>query len=419
MTNSAGTAVAILTPAGRGAVAVLAVEGPQAVEWVERFFRPQGGPGLIDRPVGRIVYGRWGDEPAEDVVVCRRGPACVEVHCHGGRAAAKRIVDDFVSDGAEEQGCSDWIAAHESSPIRAAARMALAQAATMRTAEILLDQYRGALETVIGEILATVSKGAENSSAEAFSAAIVMIEKLLSRAPLGLHLTEPWRVVVAGPPNVGKSSLVNALVGYERAIVFDQPGTTRDVVTAVTALSGWPIKLCDTAGWRASDDPLEAAGVERARQQAVAADCLLLVFDVSQPWTGQQQQLIDAWPRSIVIHNKRDLLVSPSLSGAQSLEAGLDAAHHDSVCDRSSSVVTSAVTGQGIDVLTQRIVRHLTPVDPQPGDAVPFTLEQVERLQGAAAALRAGDDFAARAHLLALLAPVEESVGGTRSPGDW
>jgi tRNA modification GTPase len=384
MTNGAGTTVAILTPPGRGAVAVLAVEGLQAVELVERFFRLPSGARLADRPLGRIVYGRWGDEPAEDVIVCRRDAACVEVHCHGGRTAAQRIVDDLLTAGVQEQPWTQWIAAHESSPIRAAAGIALAQAATLRTAEILLDQYHGALETALREILAKIETGSA-----AICAATAAIEKILSCAPLGLHLTQPWRVVVAGAPNVGKSSLVNALIGYQRAIVFDQPGTTRDVVTAITAFCGWPMQLCDTAGWRDSNDPLEAAGVERAQQQAARADCLLLVLDVSQPWTDQQQQWVEAWPRAIVVQNKCDLA------------AGRGHDFHDA---GANSVVTSAVTGQGIDLLMQKIVEHVAPLVPEPGEAVAFTMEQVERLQEAAAALKAGDNLAARTHLLALLA---------------
>ena len=98
-------------------------------------------------------------------------------------------------------------------------------------------------------------------------------------------------MVIAGPPNVGKSSLINALLGFQRAIVFDLPGTTRDVVTAVTALDGWPVELSDTAGLRSSDDPLELAGIEQAHRQAAAADCLLLVFDASQPWSARESAI--------------------------------------------------------------------------------------------------------------------------------
>src|SRR5262249_26206167 len=156
-----------------------------------------------------------------------------------------------------------------------------------------------------------------------------VLDKLLALAPVGLHLAQPWRLVVAGPPNVGKSSLVNALVGFERAIVFDQPGTTRDVVTALTAFSGLPVELCDTAGLRNTDDSLEAAGVARAQEQAAAADLVLLVLDVSQPWMADQRELVDTWPRAIVVLNKADLV---------------DANQPRSL--KQPSVTTSVVTGE-------------------------------------------------------------------------
>jgi tRNA modification GTPase len=96
-------------------------------------------------------------------------------------------------------------------------------------------------------------------------------------------------VVIAGPPNVGKSSLINALLGYQRAIVFDQPGTTRDVLTATTAIDGWPVELADTAGIREGDDAIETEGVARALAEIRAADLVVEVWDASQE-TGDRGQ---------------------------------------------------------------------------------------------------------------------------------
>jgi tRNA modification GTPase len=355
---------------------VLAAEGAQVIELLERFFRPAARKPLRERSFGDIVYGRWGEAPAEDVIVLRRSDRLVEVHCHGGSTAVRRIVDDLTAAGAVEESWCDWTKRQEPNAIRHAARTALADALTERAAMILLDQFHGALETALRRIVQCILDSETERAEE-------LIGQLLHREPLGMHLTKPWRVVIAGPPNVGKSSLINAILGYERAIVFDQPGTTRDVVTAMTALDGWPVELADTAGLSSGLDPLDNAGIERAAAQADAADCLLLVFDASQPSSEEQQNLIARWPTAIVVHNKCDLVASAQERAGQ---------------------YTSAKTGEGIESLAQAIVSRLVPNPPQCGEALPFAPEQVQPLQAAVLDLRAGHFETAKSKVLALLA---------------
>ncbi len=303
---------------------------------------------------------------------------------------------DLMQAGAVEERWSDWIRGHENTRIRAAARIALANCVTQRTAAILLDQYHGALEAALSQIVDWLASPHFGPFDKTHATprpeevgddlkAVASLGKLLARAPLGLHLTQPWQVVIAGPPNMGKSSLINVLLGYQRAIVFDQPGTTRDVVTDLTALDGWPIEFSDTAGLRTSEDPLESIGVERAIEKAHSADLLLLVFDTSQPWTTAYQHLVETWPAALFVHNKCDL---PAVT-ATNKPAGLQA---------------SALTGEGIESIATAIVGRLVTVGLQPGDAVPFTAEQVEQLQSALAAVRSGDFEAACHGLLAMLA---------------
>src|SRR5690606_27241148 len=100
------------------------------------------------------------------------------------------------------------------------------------------------------------------------------IADLLQTGQTARHLLTPWQVVLCGRPNVGKSSLINALVGYERTVVFDQPGTTRDVVSVETAIHGWPVIFSDTAGLRETESELEAAGIARARARLKQADLI-------------------------------------------------------------------------------------------------------------------------------------------------
>ncbi|MBC8876190.1 MAG: 50S ribosome-binding GTPase [Planctomycetes bacterium] len=177
----------------------------------------------------------------------------------------------------------------EETPIAAEARIALAAARTERTAAILLAQYRGALEAELTAIVALL----ENEETDAAADRLRRLERY---ADFGKHLTTPWRVVLTGHANVGKSSLINAILGYERSIVFEQPGTTRDVVTATTAIDGWPVELADTAGLREGGDAVESAGVRLARERLAAADVVVAVFDRTHRWCPVSAGLCQVWP---------------------------------------------------------------------------------------------------------------------------
>ncbi len=352
----------LLTPPGRGAVATLLVEGPRAVRTVGAHFHARGGGRLKPQPDQRLAIGRFGAAPGEEVVVRCRSARSVEVHCHGGRATVAMIEQVLVASGCRPLAWREWVAGQDADPIAAAARLALAEARTVRTASILLDQYHGALRRAI-DATEKFIRGRQ------WAAAREQIDALLARAPLGRHLIEPWNVVVAGRPNVGKSSLINALVGYGRSIVHPTAGTTRDVVTTRTAIDGWPVVLADTAGLGGDDvgdggvgDAVERAGVELARQQIARADLVLLVFDLSVPWSAADDALLVAMPGALVIHNKSDL------------SAGVDVS-------RPAGLALSALGRQGLDALVERIGVRLAPHPPPPGAAVPFTEEQVGELR--------------------------------------
>lgn len=374
MSDAAPTQVVVLTPPGRGAVATVRVEGPQAAERVAAHFRSASGLVLNEQPVGKILFGRWGGaagaDAGEELVIARRGARAWEIHGHGGAAAVAAIVQSLVADGCEKIAWRDWLRQIDPDPLRAEARLALADARTERTAAILLDQYHGALRAAVEQILAAF-RACEAAEAER------QLRELLRREPLGRHLVAPWRVVLAGRPNVGKSSLVNALIGYRRAIVYDQPGTTRDVVTANMAFDGWPVELADTAGLRAGGEAIETLGVERARAEQAAADVVVLVFDASAPWSGEDQQLADAWPRAPRVHNKADLPRDDS--------------------PRPAGLLVSAKTGHGIEDLAAAIGGRLWPEPTPPGLPVPFAERHFAALRAALELLAdAQPDAAAR-----------------------
>ncbi len=376
--------VQILTAPGRGAVAVIVVSGAAAAERAAHFFNPSGAQ-LTKTPIGRIRYGRW-REHGEEVVVCRLSERAVEIHCNGGRAASERIVTDLLSIGCVLGDAELQVDSLSGATIREAALTALAAAPTERCAAILLDQYNGALERALQSLADDLRTG---DVAKAAAAA----RNLLDTASIGLHLTIPWRVVIAGPPNAGKSSLLNALLVYTRAIVFDQPGTTRDAVSAQTALDGWPVELTDTAGLREAADPLESAGIERAQQQIAAADQIVLVFDGAAPFTAHDAALLAAHHSAIAVINKIDL--------ASEMAIGKEL---------SAALRVSALTGEGLDTLCAAIVARLAPHPPQFEEPIIFTTAQAAALQQINALLATGDLPSARAAVeQLLLEPVDSA----------
>ena len=357
-----------LTPPGRGAVATLRVEGPGALHVVQRHLLTRNGRPLADFQPGRIVIGQFVAQtprlpdaaemdtplPGEEVVVHRESDSAIELHCHGGQAAITRIEQILVNGGCRRISWQEWVYRQEADPFAAAARLALAAARTRRTAAILLDQYRGALRRAVEKIEASLQAGALDDARQG-------AEALLAHAQTGLHLARPWQVVIAGPPNVGKSSLVNAIAGYQRAIVHSTPGTTRDIVTLRTAIDGWPVEIFDTAGLREAGDEIERAGIDLARQRILAADLVVLVSDISQPWSERDTALLEACPGALLVHNKGDL---PHARGP-----------------RPRGVELSAIGAEGIDALCEEIAQRLVPHPPLAGAAVPFEPEQVEQVR--------------------------------------
>jgi tRNA modification GTPase len=341
------TIAACLTPPGAAALATLAVYGPRAWEVVRGAFRlPSGAELPTSPPPGRYWLGKIGEELADDVVLAVKQAEPVphlEVHGHGGQAVLRLLLELFEKRGARICGWEEYVRHTERDALRAAAGTALAHAPTARTAAILLDQYTGALAAALGAIDEALERG------ETWTASALLAE-LAGRAELGRHLTAPWRVVIAGAPNVGKSSLANALAGYQRSIVAPTPGTTRDVVTTQLAIDGWPIELADTAGLREEGEELEEEGMRRARETAASADLTLWVMDSSTA---------PAWPAAEV-QNVRLVVNKIDLAAAWDINQVSEAAR------------VSAQTGEGIAELCARLGSWLVPEAPPAGAAVPF-----------------------------------------------
>jgi tRNA modification GTPase len=274
----------------------------------------------------------------------------------------------------------------DSTPLYAEISGALSRATTLRTAAILWEQADGVFESTVRSLLLSAPADVPVATRE--------IADLLAWSAFGLHLTRPWRVVLAGRPNVGKSSLANALLGYTRALVFDQPGTTRDVVSASTAIDGWPIELFDTAGLRESDDPLEAAGIEQARHAAQSADLVVVLIDVSQPASLSDRAILARHPQAIVVAHKCDL-------------PWHDGPDRWSPVERETWIPASSKTTAGIDVLAAEVVQRLVPHVPPTATPIPTTERQVGLLERALSAAERSDRVATLEALEELIAGVE------------
>ena len=336
------TQVTVLTPPGTGAIATIRVTGVTAWAVATAMFRPANGTKLPDVPTRkRVWFGHLGDGIGDEVVLTVKeiDPELVlEIHCHGGRRVVAWIVEQLQSAGCVSRQTeidTPWDV--------------LAKARTVRTASILLDQCQGAFELAIRAIIAAIQTGD-----------ILLAQQRLARmtgfCEFGRHLVEPWEVVVAGAPNAGKSSLMNALAGYTRSVVSPVPGTTRDVVSAALAFDGWPISLSDTAGLRIATESLEASGVEVARRFLRDADLIVWLIDSTEDEPG--------WPTDEALSATKFLLVKSKID--------LPAATWVSTAS-DEVLAISTFTGDGIDSLIAQIVARLVPIVPEPSEAVPYS----------------------------------------------
>jgi tRNA modification GTPase len=302
---------------------------------------------------------------ADEVIVAVTAADTVEIHCHGGVRLVRCLVEELQAAGAVE------VAALEEHPLL----HLLAHAPTRRVATLLLDQWHGACARAFRKVI-------EDQDSDTLAT-------LVRYVSLADHLTNPWRVAIVGPPNVGKSSLLNALAGFPRAIVSPIAGTTRDAVTFTMALDGWPVQLIDTAGLRDTPDTLEAAGIAHTRSWLEQADLVLWIADAA---SGDGLNA-DLPSRALLVANKCDLLESDATLPKQALR-------------------TSARTGAGLDTLCAAILERLVPDPPPPGAPVPFTPRLAEAVRQAWHHWQQGEKAAACDSLRQVLPVAEPSPAG-------
>jgi tRNA modification GTPase len=412
--SSDDAAVRVLTAPGRGAVAVVEVRSPCGGHWIDRHFRSRSGLQAATAEVNRILYGHWGNE---DLVIVRTSTEVWEIHCHGGQAAVTGIlrsleearghsgdaaleVTDRVmrqSDGRStvgepESSVQNTSGDHQTSILDAEIRSILIRTRTRTTAALVLQQADGILQRTLSAI---VSESSDTRRRE-------RVNELLNRESIGLHLISPWRVLVLGPPNAGKSSLVNALVGFDRSIVFDQPGTTRDLIEVETVLRDWTFLFLDSAGiHEATADEIELEGMQRALAAIHDADACLLVEDAAplspssvthDPNQHKAESVLSLISRSsdtfhkpiARVLNKCDLLSEEEMkrlsSRTHNFPTGPDSASGPNRTPSSSSdevrelptFLVSAQQGLGLKQLTEWLIQTLMTEIPKPGMAIPL-----------------------------------------------
>ncbi|MDO5674545.1 MAG: tRNA uridine-5-carboxymethylaminomethyl(34) synthesis GTPase MnmE [bacterium] len=390
------TIAAIATPPGAGGVGIVRVSGPEALPLLKKLFQPH-------RPLStfashRLYYGtifaRNGALLDEVLAVYMQAPHTytredvVEFQCHASPLVLQELLEHLFTLGARPAEPGEFTKrAFLSGRIdlsQAEAVIDLLEARSATGAGLAASQLQGTLAYEIAGIRATlielmahleVAIDFPDEDADIFdrhAARAVLqervldpIRRLIADADHGRIYREGARLVLAGLPNAGKSSLLNALLREERALVTPVPGTTRDSIEEVMILGGIPVQLIDTAGIRSGqDDPVEALGVERARKMIDSADCVLFLIDAHAGFTQADQELHASirHKRQLLVLNKRDLIT---------LEQELDL--HRQLAETQKPVVSiSARSGEGMEELHRAILELILPSQTTLGETARF-----------------------------------------------
>jgi len=372
------TIVAIATPPGRGGIGVVRLSGSAAPAIAQQLvtyarpLEPRHATLTLVRPTTAIAFSRnasHGGDAIDQVVLIHfpapasyTGEDVVEISAHGSPLVLRTIVEAAITAGARLAEPGEFtLRAYLNGRLdlmQAEAVADLIDAVTPLQARTAFDQLQGTLTREIGDIdsalfdlIARLEASVDfpeegyhfvepGALAQSIDAIVLRTAMLLAHARRGRLVREGLQIAIVGRPNVGKSSLFNALVGTSRAIVTEVPGTTRDLVTETVDLDGLRVTLVDTAGICDTEDIVESEGVSRTRQAADVSDLILLVADGSRPLEAENPVEI-----SQNIETKRLTVVNKSdIPGAWS---------------RREAISVSAKTGHGIELLRRRIVEAL------------------------------------------------------------
>ena len=369
------TIAAISTPIGVGGIGIVRLSGPDAIAFVDRLFRAARAVPLRDAPTHTMHYGRIvaDGRPIDEVLVSvLRAPRTytredvVEINCHGGVVATRAVLDAVLAVGARMAERGEFTKRAflngRISLDQAKAVLDVVQARTSLGLEAAVDRLGGrfsdalnAIRRGLAEILADLEVEIDYPDLDVDIEAVLpridavykQVSRLLSRSEQGRIVREGLTIAIVGRPNVGKSTLLNALLAEKRAIVTPIPGTTRDTVEEEASLGGIPVRWIDTAGLRRPNDPVEAEGVERTERAIDRSDLVLCLVDRSEPLADEDRSILGrSWDvPAILVLNKTD---RPARLDERELDASF-----------AERIAVSAKAGEGLERLRGAILARL------------------------------------------------------------
>lgn len=376
------TIVALATAAGEGAVAIVRLSGPNSLHIADAVFACRGQkPSKC--PTKTVAFGRIRDECGavvdEALMLIMRGPGSftgedvVEFQCHGGHFPSSRIIALLIRHGARPADPGEFTKRaflHGRIDIlQAESIMDLVRAQSEKSAAQAVEQMEGRLSHEVNgiydqllrvetEIAATLDFSEEDipqpimeECITGINSALFNLDRLLQTWQEGRMLRDGFRVVIMGRPNAGKSSIFNLLVGADRAIVSRHAGTTRDTIEETVQMEGYPIRLVDTAGLRASECEIEQEGIRRARRQQTTADMILYVVPACDPPhpddRAEWEQLKSARLRLVLNHADRGN-VHPDYTNIH-IEKTLSIATQNIYRERIINLITSVIKNEIIE----------------------------------------------------------------------
>ncbi len=335
------TIAAISTAVGEAGIGIVRMTGKDSIDIGKKVFIGFDDKELVEIKNKRLTYGHIIDEDGEKVdevlIAFMEGPYTytrenmVEIYCHGGIISVRKVLELLIRSGARLSERGEFTKrAFLNGRLdlsQAEAVIDIIRSKTDKSFEVSFDQLEGSLSKEIRSIrdiiLSMVAhvevsidfpeEDTEELTYEDLKSDAELVDKriqdLLSTANKGKILRDGINTVILGKPNVGKSSLLNAILKENRAIVTDVPGTTRDIIEEYVNIDGIPLKIVDTAGIRATEDIVEKIGVDRAKESLENSDLIIAVFDVSRDFTHEDIEIMKLLEnkKSIVLLNKIDL----------------------------------------------------------------------------------------------------------------